>query len=150
MVPGMVVAHPEYVVLVRGQSGEGDFLKVVHDPLLLFRRHLVIRMPGQGSGGELPLEIQRINQVTGDIHIATQDLGRTLVAVEVIHPDEIFCRAGAGAVFAFFTTLAVGKDCHQHGCTSSEAQGAGGVSAFKASLVSARAAMTRTASMPAL
>lgn len=49
MVPGVAVAHPEDVVAIRLQPGEGRALKIVHETLFLLRRHGVLWPPGKGA-----------------------------------------------------------------------------------------------------
>lgn len=58
VVPGMNVPHPENVALIRLQSGKGQGLEVVHDALLLLRRHRVVGMPRKRPGGETPCGVQ--------------------------------------------------------------------------------------------
>ena len=49
VMPGVAVPHPEDIALIRLQPGKGYGLKIVHDPFFLFRRHLVVGMPGQNT-----------------------------------------------------------------------------------------------------
>lgn len=45
VMPGMNMPHPEDVALVCLQPGKGQSLKIVHDALLLLRRHSIVGMP---------------------------------------------------------------------------------------------------------
>ena len=45
VVPGMNVPYPEDIALIRLQPGKGQGLKIVHDALLLLRRHRVVGVP---------------------------------------------------------------------------------------------------------
>ena len=45
VMPGMNVPHPEDIALIRLQPGKGQSLKIVHNALLLLRRHRVVGVP---------------------------------------------------------------------------------------------------------
>jgi len=62
MVPGVAVTHPEDVVAIRLQPGEGRALKVVHEPLFLLRRHGVLRPPRKGACRELPCALLGVDE----------------------------------------------------------------------------------------
>ena len=52
------VPHPQDIALIRFQARESHFLKIIHDPLFLFRRYRIVRVPGKYPGGELPFGVQ--------------------------------------------------------------------------------------------
>lgn len=58
MMSGVAVTHPEDCPLIFFQPGKGHCLKVIHDALLLFRGHDIIRMPGKNSGRKTPCRVQ--------------------------------------------------------------------------------------------
>ncbi len=70
MVIRVDVPNPKDIALIRLQTSKSRCLKIVHKALLLFQCNLVVGMPTQNSGGELPLGVQRINEVAGGFHIA--------------------------------------------------------------------------------
>lgn len=119
MVASMGVPHPEDVVLIRLQASKGDLFKIVHDPLLLFRCHHVVRMTGKHSGSEFPFGVQRVDEVTGGFHIPAQDFRRQLIPARIIRAHKIMSRAVT-------TALTVRKNLHEHG--ESSESGGGGVS----------------------
>ena len=121
MVSRVRVPHPEDIALIRLHAREGHFFKIVHNPLLLLRRHRIVRVPGKHPGGELPFGIQRVDEVAGGFHIPAQDFRRQLVAARIIRADKVM----RGAVT---TALAVREDFHIHGV--SPESGGGGVSVF--------------------
>ena len=45
VVPGMNMPHPEDIALIHLQPGKGQGFKIVHDALLLLRRHRVVGVP---------------------------------------------------------------------------------------------------------
>ena len=45
VVPGVNMPHPEDIALIRLQPGKGQSLKIVHNALLLLRRHRVVGVP---------------------------------------------------------------------------------------------------------
>lgn len=107
MVPGVAVPHPEDVALIRLQPREGQPLEVIHDALLLLRRHRVVRMPGQHSGGEPPSRVQRVDESAGGGYVATQNIRRMFLTTRIITPDKV----ARGCVAA---APSVRKDLHQH------------------------------------
>lgn len=140
MVPRVGVPHPQDIALIRLQPREGHFFKIVHNPLLLLRRHRIIRVPGKHPGGELPFGVQRVDEVAGGFHIPAQDFRRQLVPARIIWTDKIMRGAVAAA-------LAVREHFHVH--DESSDSGGGGVSvpfsslskltrAISTSMVSAR------------
>lgn len=58
MMPGMVMADPEDIVLVRFQTGESELLEAVHDGLFNFRGDGLTWSEGQHAGGVAVLEGQ--------------------------------------------------------------------------------------------
>jgi len=106
--PGMVMPHPEDIALIRLQAGKGHGLEVVHDARFLLGRHDFVRMPGKDPGRELPFGVQGVDQVSGQLMIAAQHLGRMLVPVRVVRPHQVACRPIPGP-------LAVREDLHVHG-----------------------------------
>lgn len=116
---GVYVPHPENIALVRLQSGKGHALKVVHHPLFLFRRHRVVRVPGEHPGGELPLVVQGIYQGAGLLRVAAQDFRRALVASGVVRAHKVAGRSPSRA-------LAVREDFHVHDASSQSGRSDGG------------------------
>ena len=57
MVSCVTVTHPKNGVLVWGKAREGGLLKVVHEPLFLFWRHMVFWPPRQHPRTEFPLAV---------------------------------------------------------------------------------------------
>ena len=108
MVASMTVPHPQDIALIRVQPREGHFFKIVHNPLFLFRRHRIVRVPGKHPGSELPFGVQRVDEVAGGFRIPAQDFRRQFVATRIIRADKVV----RGAVTA---ALAVRKDFHIHG-----------------------------------
>lgn len=106
--PGMVMPHPEDIALVRLQTGKGHGLEVVHDARFLLGRHDFVRMPGKNPGRELPFGVQGVDQVSGQLMIAAQHLGRMFVPARVVRPHQIARRPIPGP-------LAVREDLHVHG-----------------------------------
>ena len=76
MVPGVAVAHPQDVILVRLQAGKGGSLKVIHQLFFLFRRDHIFRPPGTDPGAEFPLAGLGVNQGAGQSRVAAQNLWR--------------------------------------------------------------------------
>lgn len=105
--PGMVMPHPEDIALVRLQAGKGHGLEVVHDARFLLGRHDFVRMPGKNPGRELPFGVQGVDQVSGQLMIAAQHLGRMLVPVRVVQAHQVACRPIPGP-------LPVREDLHVH------------------------------------
>lgn len=108
MVPGVAVAHPEDVVAIRLQPGEGRALKVVHEPLLLLRRHCVLRPPRESACRELPFAFLGVDEVARHIRIAPQDHGRRFCAAWVIHAQQVVHRPAS-------RPFAVGEELQVHG-----------------------------------
>jgi hypothetical protein len=108
MVPGVAVAHPEDVVAIRLQSGEGRALKVVHKPLFLLRRHGVLGPPGQGACRELPCAFLCVDEVSRHVRVASQDHGRRFCAAWVVHAQQVVHRPPA-------RPLAVREELQVHG-----------------------------------
>lgn len=133
MVASVGMPHPQYIALIRLQPREGHFFKIVHNPLLLFRRYRIVRVPGKHPGGELPFGVQRVDEVTGGVNIPAQDFRRQLVPPRIIRADKVM----RGAVT---TALAVRENFHIHGCSPSS--GGGGVSVF----FNSRSRLTRATS----
>lgn len=105
---GMVMPHPEDIALVRLQAGKGHCLEVVHDACFLLGRHDFVRMPGKNPGRELPFGVQGVDQVSGQLMIAAQHLGRMLVPVRVVQTHQVACRP-------IPAPLTVREDLHVHG-----------------------------------
>lgn len=95
MMPSVAVAHPEDVVAIRLQPSEGRALKVIHEPLLLFRRHCVFRSPRQRARRELPFAFLGVDEVARHIRIATQDNGRRFCAAWVAHAQQVVYRTAS-------------------------------------------------------
>jgi hypothetical protein len=62
MMLGMRMAHPQDVVLVWLQSGEGHGFKAVHEFGFHLRRYVLARRPGEHASGELPHALLRIDE----------------------------------------------------------------------------------------
>ena len=105
---GMVVPHPKNIALIRLQAGKGHGLEVVHDARFLLGRYDFVRMPGKDPGRELPFGVQRVDQVSGQLMIAAQHLGRMLVPVRVVLTHQVARRPIPGP-------LPVREDLHVHG-----------------------------------
>ncbi len=106
--PGMVVPHPQDIALVRLQAGKSHGFEVVHDARFLLGRHDFVRMPGKDPGRELPFGVQGVDQLSGQLRIAAQHLGRMFIPVRVVQTHQVACRPIPGP-------LPVRKDLHVHG-----------------------------------
>ena len=80
VVPGVNVPHPEDIALTRLQPGKGQSFKVVHDALLLLRRHRVVGVPRQSPGGETPFGVQRVDERARHLRVAAQHIRQVGVA----------------------------------------------------------------------
>ena len=107
----MDVTHPKNVALIRLQPGESNLLEGIHDLFFLFRRYLVVGMPGEGSGCVFPLAVYAVDESASHSDIASQHLRGACVSPRIIRTDKI-----AGRFVAF--TGAVWKDFHDHGSPS--------------------------------
>ena len=119
MVARVGMPHPQDVALIWLQPRESHFFKIVHNPLFLFRRHRIVRVPGKHTGGELPFGVQRVDKAARSFHIPAQHFRRQFVPARIIRADKVM----RGAVT---TALAVRKDFHIH--DGSSLSGGGGVS----------------------
>lgn len=119
MVACMGVPHPQDVALIRLQPRESHIFKVVHNPLFLFRRHRIVRVPGKHPSGELPFGIQRVDKIARSFHIPAQHFRRQLVPARIVRADKIVSRP-------IPTALAVRENFHIH--DESSLPGGGGVS----------------------
>lgn len=111
VMPGVGVPNPEDVVLVGFQTGEGNGLEGIHDLAFLFRRDLLAGRPAQHAGGELPGAILGVNELHGDVGVATQNAGRRVLSAWpawVVTAQQVADGIGPGP-------LAVRKDLHIHG-----------------------------------
>ena len=120
VVPGMNMAHPKDIALIRRKPREGQPLEIIHNALFLFRRYLVLRMPGKHPGGEFPFGIQRVNEAASGFHIPAQHFWRRFVTARIIWAHKVVGRPFARA-------LAVREDFHVHGESSGVDAGGGGV-----------------------
>lgn len=108
MMPGMVMPHPKDIALIRLQAGKGHGLEVLHDARFLLGRHDFVRMPGKDPCRELPFGVQGVDQLSRQLRIAAQHLGRIFVPVRVVRPHQIARRPIPGP-------LTVLEDLHVHG-----------------------------------
>ena len=111
MMPGVNMAHPEDVALIRGKPRKGDLLKGVHDLFFLFRRNLVVGMPRESTRGELPPPLNAVDEGTGHGNITAQHLRGTFLSARRFQMHKV-----AGRLVAF--ACAVREDFHQHGSSS--------------------------------
>jgi len=98
VVSGVTVTHPQYVILIGLQPGEGGPLEVVHKPSFLLRRDLIFRPPGADAGAELPLAGLRVNQGAGQFLVAAQDLRRRFRTAGIVQPKQVIDRAMSAAL----------------------------------------------------
>lgn len=115
----MRVPHPEDIALIRLQARKGDLFKIIHHPLLLFRRDLVVRVPGKHPSAEFPFGIQRVDEVAGGFHIPAQHFRLQFVPARIIRADKIMSRPVTAP-------LAMRKDFHIHGESSAADDSDGG------------------------
>lgn len=111
VMPGVGVPDPEDVVLVGRKTGEGNGLEGIHDLAFLLRRDLLAGRPAQHPGGELPGAILGVDELHGDVGVATQDAGRRVLSAWpawVVAAQQVADGIGPGS-------LAVRKDFHVHG-----------------------------------
>lgn len=108
MMLGMRMAHPQDVVLVRLQSGEGHGFKAVHELVFHLRRDVLARRPGEHAGGEFPHTLLRINEFFRGIGIPPQHSRGRFLPPRIIHPQQVVHRADARA-------FAMRKHLHIHG-----------------------------------
>ena len=141
VVPGVNVPHPEDIALIRLQPGKGQGLKIVHDALLLLRRHSIVGVPRQRPGGETPFAIQRVDERARHLRVAAQHIRQMGVASGVVFAHKV-----VGGAFA--RALAVREHFHIHGASSGA--GGGAVSALTAFSRLTRAVSTSNASARAL
>lgn len=111
VMPGMNMPHPKDIALIRLQSGKGQSLKIVHNPLLLFRRHRIVGVPRQRSGGETPLGVQRVDERPRHLRVAAQHIRQMGVSSGVVLAHKVVGRPFASA-------LTVREDFHVHGASS--------------------------------
>lgn len=135
VVPGVNVPHPKDIALIRLQPGKGQGLKIVHDALLLLRRHRVVGVPRQRPGGETPLGFQRVDERPRHLWVAAQHIRQVGNASGIVLAHKV-----VGGAFA--RTLAVREDFHVHGAASRLAA-SGLAGAASADVTSARKACSR-------
>lgn len=81
----LLVQHPQAVVLLTGEPGEGVLLELVHEPLAQLVGHAVVLFVGEGETavGVAVLAMTGVDEVGGEIGIAAEDLGEVVTIAEV-------------------------------------------------------------------
>ena len=77
---GVPVAHPEYVPLIRFESGKCYALEGVHNITLLLFVHIVVGMPCEHTGREFPSPLDAVDECGCELRIAAKHFGRMLFA----------------------------------------------------------------------
>ncbi len=77
---GVPMPHPEYVPLIRIESGECYALKGIHNIALLRFVHLVIGMPCKHAGGEFPAPFDAVDEFGCELGVASKHFRRMLFA----------------------------------------------------------------------
>ena len=114
---GVRVPHPEAVILIGFEAGEGDALEFVHDLLLLGRARGVLAGERDDAARIAPLPIDAVDQLHRALGIAAQDLGRLMFAARLAR--DIADRAGSIAA-------AMREELDQHGAPSPDGSASGG------------------------
>lgn len=108
MMRGVGMPHPQDIILIRLQSGEGHGFKAVHELVFHLRRDVFARRPGEHAGSELPDALLRVDELLCGLGIPSQHGWGRFFPPRIIHPQQVVHRTAPRA-------FSMRKHLHIHG-----------------------------------